>query len=67
MEFADLLIAIFKQYGAPGLAIVGGLYYIKALDSKIDRLTNLTYKTFGVMLSLVDDKFRRDLIDKGDD
>lgn len=66
LNLTTIILELLKQYGLAGLAIAGCLYYVRVIETKLDRLTNLMNKTFGVMLALVDGKKRAEM-SKGDD
>jgi hypothetical protein len=64
LSLTDLVMALLDKYGLVagfGFLIV---YYMRDHGSKIDRLTALNNKTFGVMLALA---HKRHADTKGDD
>ncbi len=67
MDITEIVMAILQKYGLAGVSIALCVYYIRVLEAKIDRLTNMTNKTFGVMLALVDGKKRKTLSQEADD
>lgn len=67
LNLTQIVLELLKQYGLAGVAIAGCIYYVRVLETKLDRLMNLNNKTFGVMLALVDDAKKREEMVKGGD
>lgn len=58
IDFTEIITKLFDSYGLLGVFIALCVYYVRVIESKIDRLISLNNKTFGVMLALVD-KYNR--------
>ena len=65
IDFTEILQLIIDKYGLAGLAITFWVWTGFNIQKKIDRLTNLNNKMFGVMLSLVDKRSRETLKSSG--
>ena len=65
IDFTELLQLILEKYGLAGVAITFWVWTGLNVQKKIDRLTNLNNKMFGVMLALVDKRSRETLKSSG--
>jgi hypothetical protein len=66
IDITAIITQLIRDHGPTAAVTLAVVYYIQDLGKKIDILTNLNNKTFGVMLALVDKGKRDSFGEKGD-
>ncbi len=60
-EFSEILASLIDKYGVLGAAMVFLIYYVKSLGDKMTKLTDITNRSFGALMAMVDKDDRDDM------
>jgi hypothetical protein len=59
MDFAQIVTTIIEKNGAVGGLVLALFYLIKTLSDKIDKLSIINNRVYGVLITLSDKKDRK--------